>query len=124
MEEPSDNTVFEVVVKCDDVSVTQPFALVMTQDIMKLSYSENDYPFAPYVSKTDISIDSISADARVIIVIFSIVALILGVLSFIIYTEHKRADELDEKDLEEQANQMALLQEQQMQQMRAEQGRR
>ncbi len=121
---PSDNTVFEVVVKCSYIIHRQPFALVMTQDVKILSKSDSDFPFAPYESSTEVSINSISADAQVIIVIFSIIAFFLGVLSYIIYSEHKRADEMDEKDLDEQANQMALLQEQQMQQMRAEQGRR
>merc|ERR1712146_296538 len=103
VEDPADNTVYEVVVKCSTINQSpQPFSLVMTEDIKSLSYNENDFPFAPYVSKTEISIKTISADAQVIIVIFSIVAFILAVLSYIIYSEHKRADELDEKDLTEQ----------------------
>lgn len=124
VEEPADNTVFMIRVKCISITHDQPYSLVITQDIGSLSYDATDFPFAPYVSSTEISINAISADAQVIIVVFSILAFVLGIISFIVYTEHKRADELDEKDLDEQASQMAALQEQQMQQMRAEQGRR
>tara|TARA_A100001035_G_C27433129_1_gene342455 strand:- start:43 stop:432 length:390 start_codon:yes stop_codon:yes gene_type:complete len=124
VEEPADNTVFMIRVKCISITHDQPYSLVITQDIGSLSYDATDFPFAPYVSSTEISINAISADAQVIIVVFSILAFVLGIISFIVYSEHKRADELDEKDLDEQASQMAALQEQQMQQMRAEQGRR
>ena len=125
VEEAADSTVFRVGVKCTTITHSpQPYSLVVTQDISELSYDSSDFPFAPYVSETNISVNTVSDDAKVIIVIFSILATILGILSYIIYSEHKRADALDEKDLDEQANQMAALQEQQMAQMRAEQGRR
>lgn len=121
------DTVYKVRVKCMSINTAaeQPFSLVITQRIYNfVPYTSSDELFPVYKSDTAISIGTVSNDALVIIVIFSIVALVLGVLSSIIYFAHKKADAQDEADLDAQAAQMAALQEQQMAQIQAERGQR
>ena len=108
-----------------NTAAEQPFSLVITQRTYSLApYTSSDELFPVYKSDTAISIGTVSNDALVIIVISSIVALVLGVLSSIIYFAHKKADAQDEADLDAQAAQMAALQEQQMAQIQAERGQR
>ncbi len=122
--------IYKVRVKCISINTAaaQPFSLVMSQKIFTLEdgdYNEkDDNPFYSDYKPNDISIGVVSRDATVIIVIFSLVALALGILSSIIYFAHKKADAQDEADLDAQAAQMAALQEQQMAQLQAERGTR
>lgn len=118
-------TVYKVVVMCQHITTEQPFSLVISQQLYGLApYLSTDDMWPPYTSGVGVSIGTVSADAQLIIIIFSIIALVLGSLSTVIYLAHKKADTQDEADLDAQAAQMAALQEQQMAQMQAEQGMR
>ena len=120
---PTVSSIYKVTVACTTItSAYQDFSLVMSQDLTEYTANAADNPWAPYVNPSTLGASFISADAGMIIAVFSVIAFVLGLVVMTIYFSHKEADKLEKEEIQAAVHQLARRHHEMMQQGNAEMG--